>query len=391
MLLEVRGAPLNPAALLPVGEARRIIESLRLREPQREAVPTPSAVGRLSAEDVRSPRRVPERPLAAMDGYALASGSRVEGFRIVEGSGRLGPGEAAPVETGEPLPEGADAVLRREAARVEGGLLYSSVAPRPWENVFMPGEFIEEGQLIVPRGGLITGPRAAMALQAGLRTLRVYRVRAALVVAGRGVEPATSYTGGNLDFSLPLLAWYASFLEVAAVIGPVAQEMIGEALAAALGVADVVVVAGGASIGGGDSAKRAAMDLGGDLVVPGFGASVVKRSGLAVVDGKPVVFLPGGCVSAALGLHEVLLRVMKGLTGRSLLATLRLPLARPLELKRRMPAAVLLRLADGGWEPLEWGVNLCRELARADAYAILEPGRYPEGAEVEAVLLGPRG
>jgi len=382
---------MNPAALMPLDEARRAIESLSLGEPPAEAVSTPRALWRLSAEDVRAPRSVPEKPLAAMDGYAVASGSRIEGFRIVPGAARLGPGEAVPVETGEPLPEGADAVVRREASRVEGGLLYSSVTPGRWDNVFTPGEFVEEGSVIVPRGGLVTGARAALALQAGVRRLRVYRVRAALVLAGRGVEPAGSYTGGNLDFSLPLLRWYAPFLDVVTVAGPVSRRLVEDALRDALELGDIVVVAGGASVGSGDSAKEAALRLGGELVVPGFGVSVVKRSGLAIVNGKPVVFLPGGCVSAALGMHEVLLRLMKGVTGRSLLATLRLPLTRTLELKRRMPSAVLLRLADGGWEPLEWGVNLCRELARADAYAILPPGVYRAGEEVEAVLLGPHG
>jgi len=55
-----------------------------------------------------------------------------------------------------------------------------------------------------------------------------------------------------------------------------------------------------------------------------------------------------------------------------------------------MPTTLLLRLGPDGAQPLEWGVGLCRELARADAYTILDPGNYPEGATVEATLFGPK-
>ena len=113
------------------------------------------------AADVISPIAVPGHDNSAMDGYALrweetrgATRDHPVCLRVVGTcaagalpSFSLAPGEAARIFTGAPLPAGADAVLRQEAARAEeGGEVAVFVAAREGEHVRRRGEELAEGE-----------------------------------------------------------------------------------------------------------------------------------------------------------------------------------------------------------------------------------------------------
>src|SRR5438045_9223050 len=84
-----------------------------------EQVSVADAVGRVLAEDLAARRTQPPVAVSAMDGYAVRAddGAKVPAIlkiiaEIPAGAGfggRLGPGEAARIFTGPPLPGGADA------------------------------------------------------------------------------------------------------------------------------------------------------------------------------------------------------------------------------------------------------------------------------------------
>ncbi|BAN89606.1 molybdopterin biosynthesis protein MoeA [Aeropyrum camini SY1 = JCM 12091] len=382
---------MNPYALLNVDEARRRIDSLRINLPlDTETIFTSLAVGRILAEDVESPADTPKEPLAAMDGYAVRSSDTRAGAKLrLKTRGPLHPGDAVPVDTGDPLPPGADAVVRREAARAEDGFTYVSAPVSKWENVFLPGEFVAKGYRLGSRGDVITPYTAALMLQAGIRRVSVYRIKSVVMPVGSELaHPESLVNGGRIDYIGPMVEGLLRGWSEARLLPPVSdsREELEEAVNRALDMADILVTVGGSSVGRRDSLKAVIAGIG-RLVVPGFGASVVKRGGLAVVREKLVAMLPGGCVSAAVSLHETLFRALKAVTGKPLLRSLTIPLAEDLRLERRMPSAVLFRMVDGGVEPLEWGVALCRELAKADAYAILQPGVYGKGSLVNAIML----
>lgn len=294
-----------------------------------------------------------------------------------------------PVDTGDPLPPGADAVVRREAARVEDGYIYVSAGVSKWENVFRPGEFVARGSRLASRGDVISPYLAALIMQAGVKSVKVYRIKSIVMPVGSELlHPETMTGDGSLDYIGPMVTGLLRGWSEPRLVPPVpdGREELEEAINRALDEADILVTIGGSSVGRRDSLKALVASMG-QLVVPGFGASVVKRGGLAVVRNRIVTMLPGGCVSAAISLHETLFRALKALTGKPLLRSLTLPLVRDYRLGRRMPSAVLFKIVDGGLQPLEWGIALCRELAKADAYAILTPGVYSKGSPVNVNML----
>ena len=372
-------------ALMGVREARAAIESLKLQEPRSILLPVWEAAWRILAEDLIAPRNVPERPVAAMDGYAVS-------FRVASNKKRLEVGVdrgAVWVETGDELPSWADTVVRKEASRVVDEGLVEVVPPsREWENVIIPGEFVREGALIASRGEVLTPSRVSLILQSGIRISKVYELTTSIIPVGSEIEPVGSLKPGVMDYITPMVAGMVSPWSKVRVLPPVPDEeaRLAKMLVEASMHSDVVITIGGASVGEKDMVKKVVARHG-QIIVPGFGASVVKRGGLGVVNGRLVAMLPGQCVSAALSLHETLFRAFKGFTGRPLVRTAYLPLAETFKLERRMPSAILFKLGRGGLEPLEWGVGLCRELVKADAYAILEPGSYRQGEILEVTLL----
>src|SRR5579872_3984131 len=121
-----------------------------------ETVPLQQALGRVLAKDVIAPRDQPPFASSAMDGWAVRGADALQAdvtLEIVGESaagrgfqGRIGPGQAARIFTGAPLPDGADTVVIQEEAERSGdkvrlGPLAAAVANvRPRGGDFRQGE-----------------------------------------------------------------------------------------------------------------------------------------------------------------------------------------------------------------------------------------------------------
>ena len=387
--------------LYPLEKARAIVEKEEFAEPPREYIPVAQALWRIVASKIEAERDVPERPLAAMDGFAVRSSDVARGVKI-RVVGRTYPGsnpaplkegEAVEVSTGAPIPEGADAVVRREASKVVGGFLETVDKVWPGKDVFPPGEFVSKGEVLAERGEVLTPYKLSLLLQAGVDYVEVYRVRATIILASDVSRPETpaKASGKGRDNTSPMIAGLMPWAEVR-VIGPLpgGSEELEEALNIAARTSDIIVTIGRASVGPEDSVKDVILKRG-ELLVPGFAVNVLKRGGLGRLHGKMVSILPAQCVSAATAAHEVLLRPMKGVTGKSLVREGAYVLSEDVEVKKRMDTLYLVRLEGGEAKPLEWGIGLCRELAKADGYIILSRGAHKRGEIVRVVMLAGRG
>ena len=112
--------------LTPTEAARLILEHVAPLPPVRR--PLREALDLVLAEDVASPIDLPPWDNSAMDGYATraadvegASAGRKVVLAVIESvaAGQfparpIGPGQAARIFTGAPLPAGADTVVRQE-------------------------------------------------------------------------------------------------------------------------------------------------------------------------------------------------------------------------------------------------------------------------------------
>jgi len=103
---------------------------------------------------------------------------------------------------------------------------------------------------------------------------------------------------------------------------------------------------------------------------------------VTIVEGKPIVTLPGQCVSAALVFHEFFLHTLSRMAGGEVRVYEEAELAEDIEVRHRMDTAYLFKIQAGKAKPLKWGVNRCRELAEADAYTVLKRGIHPKGEKL---------
>ena len=130
--------------LMDLADARELVLS-RVRALDPVTVPLAQAHGRVLVQDVTAREDVPGFVNSSMDGFALRASDTGEDparLRVVDAvlAGRpsersLGPGEAARIMTGAPLPPGADAVCMIEQTRVEGEDVIIGRAVRPGEYV----------------------------------------------------------------------------------------------------------------------------------------------------------------------------------------------------------------------------------------------------------------
>ena len=157
----------------------------------------PSAAGRTLAEDVRAERDLPPAATSAMDGWAVraadtpgalaATGESVAG----QPSDRaLEHGQAMEISTGAILPEGADAVARREVVSVEGSTVRLEAAVAPGRDVRRRGEVIRAGMVLHPAGHRVA-PHEVGGLGAVGRAgvLCARRIRVAILSSGEELVP----------------------------------------------------------------------------------------------------------------------------------------------------------------------------------------------------------
>jgi molybdopterin molybdotransferase len=364
-----------------------------------EIVPLAGARDRYLAEPALAVRAAPPETCSAMDGYAVRARDVMGPVALpvrqaVYAGDRpvpLAAGEAARIFTGAPLPEGADAVVREEAARVEGPLVRLPGPVRAGENVRQAGEDVRAGGVALP-AGVRVGPRQAALLAAVGADPVAVRRRARVAILSTGDEVISGGTPDSNGVALEgLIAGIGA--EVIRSAARDRLEAVSQALAAALEGCDAVVTVGGVSVGERDLVPAALERIGAALRVHGVPMKPGKPFLLALAGEKPVLGLPGS-PSACLVAFEVFARpALLALSGaaRRHRPVLRLPLA---EATSGKPGRARLLWAalepDGRVRPVGRDAAQVRGPALADAllYVPEGVGDLSEGAQVEAWLLG---
>ncbi len=316
-----------------LAEARALMES---RFPQRlpgERVPVAMAVGRVLAEAVHARVSAPSYPGAAMDGFAVRSADTF-------GASQAGPrdlalqGGAHPVNTGEVMPEGCDAVIMIEHVQVLEGAIRIEAPIFPWQHVRRVGEDIVATEMLFPRHHRI-GPTCVGALMAGgifevpvVRRPRVLIIpTGAEIVSPENVDVNALRPGTIIEFNGTMLGKLVEAsggtYTLHAAIGDNLDHICETLLAAVRGPYDVVLVIGGSSAGSRDF-TRAAAERVGEVFVHGVTMMPGKPTVLADVEGKPVVGVPGYPVSAILCFEQFVAPALARMQGVS-------PARRPVE------------------------------------------------------------
>ncbi|MFI1764233.1 gephyrin-like molybdotransferase Glp [Streptomyces sp. NPDC020800] len=400
------------------------------------------AQGCVLVDDITVPVSLPPFDNSSMDGYAVrvadVAGAGEEFPAALEVVGdvaagaadlvRVGPGQAARIMTGAPIPPGAEAVVPVEwtdGGLGEGpvdGMRARSLAPegaeghvrvhRPAEagaHVRAAGSDVKAGDRALEAGTILGPPQIALLAAIGRGTVRV-RPRPRVVVMSTGselVQPGEALGHGQIydsnSFALTAAARDAG--AIAYRVGAVADDAdtLRSTIEDQLVRADLLVTTGGVSVGAYDVVKEALASVG-DEDEAGGGVEFRK---LAMQPGKPQGFgsigpdhtpllaLPGNPVSSYVSFELFVRPAIRTLMGLedihrpSVRATLKADKALRSPKGRRQ----FLRGTHTGGEVTPVGgegSHLVAALAHADALIVVpeDVESVEPGTDVEVVLLG---
>ncbi|MFF5446899.1 gephyrin-like molybdotransferase Glp [Streptomyces sp. NPDC012888] len=405
------------------------------------------AQGCVLVEDVTVPVALPPFDNSSMDGYAVRVAD-VQGASeefpavltvvgdVAAGSGELpavGPGQAARIMTGAPLPPGAEAVVPVEwtdggsGGGAASGMTPASAAPQgaggevrvhraaeARAHVRARGSDVQAGDLALAAGTVLGPPQIALLAAIGRGTVRV-RPRPRVVVLSTGselVQPGEALTSGTIydsnSFALAAAARDAG--AIAYRVGAVADDAdtLRATIEDQLIRADLLVTTGGVSVGAYDVVKEALSPSGTDEDGDPAGTGVDFRK-LAMQPGKPQGFgsvgpdrtpllaLPGNPVSSYVSFELFVRPAIRALMG---LPDVSRPVVRA-TLKADRPLgspAARRQFLRGAYDPASGtvspvggsGSHLIAALAHADSLIVVpeDVTTVEPGTELDVVLLG---
>ena len=271
-----------------------------------EEAPLDAALGRVTAGPVWARLSSPHYHACAMDGYALRAADTIGASDAHPA--RLQVGErAAPVDTGDPLPRWADAVVMVEQTQLEGEELVLRAPLARWQNVRAVGEDIVATELLLPANhrlrpvdlGAIAGSGHATVLVRRRPRVAVIPTGDELVTPRPDPRPGEIIEYNSLVLGAQVETWGGEALRFPII--PDDPAALAEAVRQAAAQADLILLNAGSSAGRGDYSARIVQELG-TLLVHGINV----RPGHPVVIGAigeravPLIGVPGYPVSAAL-------------------------------------------------------------------------------------------
>lgn len=364
-----------------------------------EQVGVEHAAGRVTAGPVHALWSAPAFACAAMDGIAVRAADTAAAPVV------LAPGRYREIDTGDPLPDGCDAVVMREhVIRRADGAVALRAPVDPGRHVRPVGEDLRAGEPLLPAGHVLRPVDLAAAAAAGHRAVAVRRRPVvAIVPTGDEVRPLGSdlRRGEVLDTNSLMLAATLRAAGCASRVAPIEPDdpaRIAAAVRAAAAGADLVAVIAGSSAGRDDHTSRVVAGLG-SVVVHGVAVRPGHPVLLGVLDGPPatpVIGVPGYPVAAAVTVELFALPLLAALQGTRLARrpTAVVRLARDVGSRPDLDEYVLVALdGTGAAAPLPGGAGARSALVRADGLLRVPAGGggHRAGDQVEVELLGGLG
>ena len=393
--------------MIPVEEAQRLILG-RCPPLAPRAVPLDDALACVTSVAVTAIDPVPAFANTAMDGFAVRAADTtgapvtLEVVATIAAGGtadevHVGPGQAARIMTGAPVPGGADAIVMVELTETLGDPeRNSSVTVQqevpPGNHIRHPGEDIEAGAEVFPAGTVLGPGHLGVLANLGLRKVPVFP-RARVGVLSTGDELVNGQIQDSNRPALLALCRQAAFEAVD--LGCVGDN--GEEIAAALEQSasgtDAIITTGGVSAGDFDFVKR--------LLDTQFQVAIKPAKPLAfgVVDSTPVFGLPGNPVSSLVSFELFARPAIRQMMGHAqddlgrprVTAIADGPLQRRPDGKTHFARVVATYDDEAGrWRVRSAGGQGSHQLAAmaaANALAVLPDGEGVEAGEFVSVML----
>jgi molybdopterin molybdotransferase len=381
--------------LLPIEDAAKIMEAQVPPVAEIEAVTLKDVLGRVVAEDIKSPLALPSFENSAVDGYAVRHGdigaSGETKFRIVESvfagerpARALAASEAARIFTGAPMPKGADTVYMQEDTRVDGNFVIVPPGLKIGANRRLPGEDLKEGAIAIPQGRRLRPQDVALLAAIGIAKIKVRRrVKVAIFSTGNEiVEPgkklkAASLYDANRFLLLALLAKLGAKTSDLGILAD-SPKKLAEKIGKAAKTHDLVLTTGGVSTGEADHVKAAVEKLG-KLVFWRIAIKPGRPVAMGVIKGAAFAGLPGNPVAVFVTFANIVRPMLFNLMGASSEKFIVLPVRAAFDYKKKKDRREYVRVAlrrasDGVMEAFKHpqeGAGVITSLTETDGFAEL--------------------
>ncbi|MCY0854596.1 molybdopterin molybdotransferase MoeA [Cupriavidus sp. D39] len=342
--------------MLSFDEAQAVFAMCAEPVPETETVWLGLLTGRVLARDLAAVIDTPAADRSAMDGYAVRSedcrGDACLPLQQVVYAGMraqpLLPGHAIRIYTGGVIPPGADAVVALEDALETYRGVTCARAPVAGQHIRRKGEDARRADLLLSAGTLLQAGHIAALASQGLAQVPVCRlVEVAILTSGDEVaahdEPRDVYQVH--DVNGPMLESLVQEMGAVVCCHRHVQDderALHDMLRELASDADLVLVAGGASVGQRDLAVAALASAGGELLCRGVNMKPGKPVTVGRLRGKPVVCLPGNPAAAYATFALLVTPLLRRLQGRA-------ELFPPVSLVRAALAGARTQSCDAFW------------------------------------------
>jgi len=390
------------ATVLPFAEARAIVEqqaaAIAAAEP--ESVHLEHAGGRVLAEALAADRDFPPFPRSARDGYAVRAAdlARVPVQLKITGESKAGAppetipaevsrGEAVLIMTGAPAPKDADAVVMVEYTARHGDRVEIQKSAASGENIVPRGSEGRAGDVLLKCGERLDAAGVAVAASVGKASLLVHALpRVAILATGDEIvdvtaQPSPNQIRNSNSYSLAAQVRSAGGLPVLLPIAPDEPVQLRRLIEQGL-QADLLLLAGGVSMGKYDLVEQVLDELGAEFFF----------TGALIQPGRPVVFgraqgkyffgLPGNPVSTMVTFELFARPMLEALAGAKLRQLAFFPVRLKREIKVRpgltrfLPGLLSGQLGQLEVELAPWqGSGDIAGAARANCYVVVPPDR----------------
>lgn len=366
---------------------------------EKETILTQDSLGRVTAEAVYAACSSPLFNAAAMDGIAVKSGSTHGASEAFPVRLRLEE-DYIPIDTGDPVRSPYDAVIMAEdLIETENNEIEIRAAAPAWQHIRPVGEDIVSGEMLLSGYHKIRPIDIGVLLSGGIVQLEVLKQpQVGILPTGTEiVEPGMAAGEGDIIESNSRM-----FEALVRENGGIPQrhgiveddyDKLKYAIQELVKVNDIVVINAGSSAGTEDYTVHILREIG-EVLIHGVAIKPGKPVILAMVQGKPVIGLPGYPVSAYVDFINFVEPVMQLYTGEKSGENQKVKavISKRLVSSLKHKEYVRVKVGRVGEKlvaaPLARGAGAAMSLVRADGFCVIEQNSegFEAGEEVEITL-----
>lgn len=396
---------------------KKVLKFIKKTKNRTEKIEFNKSLDRIIASDIISTQNIPRNNRSAMDGYAVIAkdtfGSTEKNPIILKITGKVKigtnskiigkKGNAISVATGSDMPLGTNSVVMVEYTKKEKDNLqiFKSVVPN--QNVSMIGEDIKKNQIVLKKGTKITSQDIGILAALGQLKVEVMKKPKVAVIStgdelieiGEDLKDAKIYDINRHMTIASVIRLGGNPLDFGIVKDN--QKDITDKIKKAIFQADIVLISAGTSVGEKDFVPKVLKSLSNkDVFIHGVCLRPGYPTGLTIIEGKPVISLPGYPVSNAISFRVFV---------RPILAHM---LESNVELEKTVKAILTRRVVNRGGLRTYVRVRIIKEQTKIKAVPITSSGAgvlssltdahgllvipedqegIDEGEEVEIILL----